>query len=374
MNNSKLIYRHDIDGLRALAIIGVVLFHFFPKTFPGGFVGVDVFFVISGYLITSIVAKKVHQSEFYFYEFYQRRILRIFPALSVVVIFLIALAHLNFTSREYVDLGKELIGASTFSSNFLYWSQIGYFDKASDLKPLLHLWSLAIEEQFYIFWPAFIALTLKRKHFFSYICSIIILSFLLCIYFSFQDQNFAFYMPFTRFWEIILGGFVSLFESDIRKKIKFTTEYLSLAGLFLLAYLFFSTFMSNTFPGYIALLPCFATLLILSLSPGNYLYNILSNSIFKFFGHISYPLYLWHWVLLSSLRIFQNNKPTTQELWVALILSVLLSWLTYELVEKKIKRLTHSNPKRRKKFTYSFLALVLYPSQFKFQVGPSRPV
>ena len=156
-------YRPDIDGLRGLAILLVVIYHFFPKSIPGGFIGVDIFFVISGYLITSIIFLNLQERKFSIYDFYARRIRRIFPPLFVVLLVVYALGWLSLFALEYQQLGKHIFSGALFFSNITLLNESGYFDTASELKPLLHLWSLAIEEQFYIFWPLVLILAHKLR-------------------------------------------------------------------------------------------------------------------------------------------------------------------------------------------------------------------
>ena len=161
--NHSISYRPDIDGLRALAILPVVLFHAFPNLLPGGFIGVDIFFVISGYLITSILLKDIQAGSYSIKTFYARRVRRIFPALSVVLLFCLALGWVVLTAVEYRSLGKHAAGGAGFIANFMFWKEAGYFDAAGDTKPLLHLWSLGIEEQFYIVWPLLLYFFAKRS-------------------------------------------------------------------------------------------------------------------------------------------------------------------------------------------------------------------
>jgi peptidoglycan/LPS O-acetylase OafA/YrhL len=163
LNKSSSDYRADIDGLRAIAILGVIIFHTFPKLIQGGFVGVDIFFVISGYLISTIILKNLAEGNFSFYHFYYRRIRRIFPALSLILIFAITFGWFVLLPSEYQQLGKYIVSGVGFVSNFTAWQEFGYFDKIAEIKPLLHLWSLGIEEQFYILFPAILYLSWKRN-------------------------------------------------------------------------------------------------------------------------------------------------------------------------------------------------------------------
>lgn len=213
-SHSQLKYRRDIDGLRAVAVLAVVGFHAFPEWFKGGFIGVDVFFVISGYLITSIIFKDLEAGDFSFSDFYSRRIKRIFPALLVVLLTSFIFGWFALLADEFKQLGKHILAGASFLSNIVLWNESSYFDNSADTKPLLHLWSLGVEEQFYIFWPLIIYIAWKRK--FSLIKTItlsIIVSFLLNIVTINQDAVAAFYLPQTRFWELWAGSLIALIES-----------------------------------------------------------------------------------------------------------------------------------------------------------------
>ena len=202
-------YRPDIDGLRALAIIPVVLFHDFPEIFPGGFIGVDIFFVISGFLISSTILDGVSNQNFSFQDFYTKRIKRIFPALILVLLCTLAIAWFTLLSDDFQSLGNHTWRGAIFISNFLLWRESGYFDTAAETKPLLHLWSLSIEVQFYLFWPVAIWLLWKlRKTWILKAILLIFISSFLCNIFLIQKESIAvFYNPLTRFWELLLGAF-----------------------------------------------------------------------------------------------------------------------------------------------------------------------
>ena len=200
-------YRPDVDGLRALAIVPVVVFHAFPTLAPGGFVGVDVFFVISGYLISSIILGGLERGRFTFREFYARRIKRIFPALVLVLAACLAWAWFALFSDAYALLGKHVAGGAGFIANFLYWDEAGYFDAASDTKPLLHLWSLGIEEQFYLVWPALLVLSWRLHFPIAFLIAILgTVSFAINVVVVRSDQVAAFYAPWTRLWELLMGS------------------------------------------------------------------------------------------------------------------------------------------------------------------------
>src|SRR6204780_505054 len=200
-------YRPDIDGLRAIAVLAVIGFHAFPAWIRGGFIGVDVFFVISGYLISTILLTGMERGSFRFSQFYIRRIRRIFPALIVVLLSLLVVGWLVLFSIEYMALGKHVAGSAAFVSNFVLWNEADYFDKAAPTKPLLHIWSLGIEEQFYVIWPLLLYLTWKRKA-----ATLTLLLLLLVVSFTFNVRSAHsnpaadFYSPLTRFWELMAGA------------------------------------------------------------------------------------------------------------------------------------------------------------------------
>ncbi len=203
-------YREDIDGLRAVAILLVVGFHAFPAKVAGGFVGVDIFFVISGYLISTIIFSSLENDRFSILEFYVRRVRRIFPALILVMLACLAFGWFSLLADEYEQLGKHVAGGATFIQNFVLYSESGYFDTTGETKPLLHLWSLAIEEQFYIFWPLLLAFVWKRQAGFLKITAVIAaISIFINIYLTYRNPTAAFYLPITRFWELMAGGILA---------------------------------------------------------------------------------------------------------------------------------------------------------------------
>ncbi len=207
-------YRPDIDGLRAVAVLSVVAFHAFPAWMKGGFIGVDVFFVISGFLITTIIFENLDRGTFSFAEFYARRIKRIFPALLLVLVASFAFGWFSLLADEYKQLGKHIAAGAGFVSNLVLWSELGYFDNSAETKPLLHLWSLGIEEQFYIAWPFFLWLAWKRN--FSFLTLTILVAFL-SFYLNFngikKDAVATFYSPQTRFWELLAGSILAWFPA-----------------------------------------------------------------------------------------------------------------------------------------------------------------
>ena len=205
-------YRADIDGLRAIAVLSVISFHAFPNWIKGGFIGVDIFFVISGYLISTIIFSNLENNCFNFIEFYNRRIKRIFPALILILFFCLTMGWFTLFADEYKQLGKHTLGGTSFASNFVFWKESGYFDNTAESKPLLHLWSLGIEEQFYIIWPLLLWFAWKTKFNLLIITlSTLIISFGLNIDEIHNNKVAAFYLPQTRFWELLVGATLSHF-------------------------------------------------------------------------------------------------------------------------------------------------------------------
>lgn len=356
-------YRPDIDGLRAVAVLAVVAFHAFPSWVRGGFIGVDVFFVISGYLISTIIFENLDRGTFSFTDFYARRIKRIFPALLIVLIACFAFGWFTLLANEYKQLGKHIAAGAGFISNFILWNEAGYFDNSAETKPLLHLWSLGIEEQFYIVWPLFLWFAWKRKFNLLTITIVVaIASFVLNIKGVKQDMVATFYSPHTRFWELLSGSLLAWFTiykkdafTGIKSKIdvwlscivysekhegdgKTLANVLSFVGLFLLLYGFWRINKELSFPGKWALLPVLGTLLIIIAGSKAWINRIiLSNKTVVWIGLISFPLYLWHWPLLSFARIVEGGLPSSSVRIAAVILSIFLAWLTYKLIENPLR-------------------------------------
>jgi peptidoglycan/LPS O-acetylase OafA/YrhL len=348
--NHSFAYRKDIDGLRALAILPVVLFHAFPNLLPGGFIGVDIFFVISGYLITSILLKDIQAGNYSIKTFYVRRARRIFPALSVVLLFCLALGWVVLTAVEYRSLGKHAAGGAGFIANFMFWKEAGYFDAAGDTKPLLHLWSLGIEEQFYIVWPLLLYFFAKRSwNILSLILVVALLSFGLNVWQVGSNPSAAFYSPLSRSWELALGAFLAyqalhpaqVFTSIIERY----RSVLSGLGLIMVVIGFVVINESRAFPGWWALLPALGSALLIASGPHGLVNRfVLSQRIFVWVGLISFPLYLWHWPLLSFARIIYSETPPVDVRVVLVILSIVLAALTYYLIEKPIRQSSSKRP------------------------------
>lgn len=355
-------YRADIDGLRAIAVLSVVAFHAFPETFKGGFIGVDVFFVISGFLITSIIFENLEMGTFSFKEFYLRRIKRIFPALIVVLVSCFVFGWFALLPDEFKQLGKHIAGSTGFVQNLILWSESGYFDNAAETKPLLHIWSLGVEEQFYFIWPFLIWITWKSKlNIVRIILGTALISFVFNILWVEVDYVSAFYSPQTRFWELLSGGLlawvkiyrvgtnqkselrVDIFSRLINKiplqfKSPFMNNILSFGGVILLCSGFQVIDKVLKFPGYWAVIPVLATVLIIYSGPRSWFNRkILSHQLAVWIGLISFPLYLWHWPILSFLRIIQGHTSNLSIQILAVFFSFIFAWLTYIVIERPIR-------------------------------------
>ncbi|WXL23906.1 acyltransferase family protein [Ectopseudomonas mendocina] len=352
MSNPNIKYRPDIDGLRALAVTAVVIYHAFPSLLPGGFVGVDVFFVISGFLIGTILLKSMDRGSFSFSDFYSRRIRRIFPALITVLLFCLIAGNFVLLDDEYRHLGKQIAAGSAFIANFSFWSESGYFDTAAELKPLLHLWSLAIEEQFYLLWPLLLwaGLRLRAKPLFLTVL-IALISFAINLIQIESSPIAAFFLLPSRAWELLAGSLLAWIvlqswwateKSTLRANIE---NFASISGLILIAWSMFFIKASDAFPGWYAVAPVLGSVLLISAGPKAPLNRILfSNKAAVLIGLISFPIYLWHWPLLSFARIIEGDIPAAEIRATAAALSILLAWLTYKLIEKPLRKAESSRP------------------------------
>jgi peptidoglycan/LPS O-acetylase OafA/YrhL len=345
-------YRADIDGLRAIAVLLVVGFHAFPNWLKGGFIGVDIFFVISGFLISTIILENLRQDRFSFGEFYGRRIRRIFPALILVLFTCFMIGWNVLDADEFIRLGKNITGGVGFVSNFVLWNESGYFDNSAETKPLLHLWSLGVEEQFYLFWPLFLWFAYKKRiNLFAATLAVAVASFATNIYSVDTNGVAAFYAPWTRFWELLVGSLlvnmpVAEFGKRIGKSLggwqvqSFLGIGLIICGLAILD-------KDNAFPGWWAIFPTLGAALLISADSQAWLNRVfLSNRGLVWFGKISFPLYLWHWPLLSFARIVNGEWPPFGTCIAVVAISVVLAWLTYIFIEKPIRFDLHVNNHR----------------------------
>lgn len=347
INSPDLTYRPDIDGLRAIAVSAVIAFHAFPQWASGGFVGVDIFFVISGFLISSIILKSSATGKFSVLDFYARRIKRIFPALIVIFTSCLIAGWMLLFPDELKQLGKHVFSASFFALNFTLWSEAGYFDNASELKPLLHLWSLSIEEQFYTLWPITLLFLVKHKRPGLLITALTLFSFLLSVS-GLLGKTANFYMPLSRAWELLCGGLLAYIQARPNTQFKFfankpgsqriLNEAGSLIGMLLLGLAIFHLDSKTVFPGWASLLPTMGATILIAVGPTTLTNRyIIGNRFFVFIGLISYPLYLWHWPLLSFPKITDGLDLPIKTKFIAIASAVIFATLTYYLVEKPLR-------------------------------------
>lgn len=335
-------------------MLTVVGFHAFPGWIKGGFIGVDIFFVISGFLISLIIFSNLEHDRFSLTEFYSRRIKRVFPALLLVMISCFIFGWFVLFADEFMQLGKHIAGGAGFVSNFVLYQESGYFDSAAETKPLLHLWSLAIEEQFYIFWPLLLAFMWKRKlSFVTITVAVAAISFAVNIYTINNNPTAAFFLPVPRFWELMLGGllaYIALHKPQLNNQ--YQNVQSALGALFLtLGVLLLNK--ASTFPGWWALSPTLGAFFVISAGPDAWFNKqVLSSRLLVWIGLISYPLYLWHWPLLAFARIVEIQPSPALRLTVV-SLSFLLAWLTFLLVERRIRWSKHPQ-------TATLLAIALF--------------
>jgi peptidoglycan/LPS O-acetylase OafA/YrhL len=319
-------YRSDIDGLRAIAVLLVVGFHTFPLNFPGGFIGVDVFFVISGFLITRLIIEFQATDSFSVLQFYRHRARRILPALCVVIAATLAIGWFVLTLSDYRRLGFHALASCLFFPNLVYWSEAGYFDASADSKPLLHLWSLGVEEQFYLFWPPLLIILKWRKLGpFKVILALSICSLAYSAIATFYEPVAAFYSPLSRLWELGVGGILAIRPPSVRHP-----NLVSGGGLGLIAGAAFLLSRDSPFPGLLAIIPVLGAALVIAGRS-----TLLGKPSLVALGLISYPLYLWHWPLLSFARTLGFHTELSKA--IIILLSFLLAAATYRFVEYPVR-------------------------------------
>lgn len=346
-------YRPDIDGLRGIAVLSAIGFHASPGRIPGGFAGVDVFFVISGFLITGVIIRALGEGSFSFAEFYARRIRRLFPALILVLGTSYLIGWFVLLPGDFVQLATRILAGAGFVSNFVEWRESGYFDQAGQAQPLLHLWSLGVEEQFYLAWPLLLFFAWKRR--FSFLALALLIaaaSFLFNIGTVHDDVAGVFYSPVTRFWELMLGGALACAirgdegllatmlprASLVPAQRAILNDLGSVVGLGLVVISLFVLNRDMPFPGWWAVLPVAGTLLLIASGPeGRINRKVLSQRALVSIGLISYPFYLWTWPLLAYANIVEFEAPSRGIRIAAVLAGGSLAWLTYEWVEKRVR-------------------------------------
>ena len=339
----SLKYNPNLDGLRGIAILLVIFFHFFPNFVPFGFVGVDIFFLLSGFLITTIILKKLGENKFSLKEFYRNRVRRLFPALIFALLLTLFVGCLFLFPEELADLGKHIKSTAFYYENFQLIGEIGYWDIEALEKPLLHMWSLSVEEQFYIFWPFIVLVIFKivkssNQRFFIF--SLIFLFFyLISLYFSISNPDKAFYHTLSRAWELSLGGVLAVIISYKGDIIKIFIEKFHNFLIFLIPTLILYAYFFLNIQQF-APLKLFPFLIITSLVIMKVTFIkdfILSNKLLMFTGLISYSLYIWHYIILSFLHIFGYDTNLFIKL-CALLFTIIISIFSFYVVEIPIRK------------------------------------
>lgn len=356
-------YRSEIDGLRAIAVLPVIFFHAGFSIFKGGFVGVDIFFVISGYLITSIILEEMQDNRFSLLNFYERRARRILPPLFFMMICCLPLAWAWLTPGNMKDFAQSLIAVSIFSSNILFWRESGYFDVAAELKPLLHTWSLSVEEQFYILFPLFLIVAWRLG--LKFITMLLVIGFLsslgLAQWAVYNKPSAAFFLLPTRGWEILLGAFCAFYlRKPYINHSRYLNEFMSSLGLVLIGISVFTFNTTTPMPSLYTLIPTIgAVFLIIFARAGTLIQNILSFKPLVVLGLISYSAYLWHQPLFVFARHQNYLEPLDQITIVLLImLTFFLAYFSWLYIEKPFRDKTKFS--RRFIFLSSVIGLISF--------------
>jgi peptidoglycan/LPS O-acetylase OafA/YrhL len=335
-------YRREIDGLRAVAVLPVILFHGGFEIFSGGFVGVDVFFVISGYLITTILLDEHERGQFSIARFYERRARRILPVLFVVLAACLPFAWLWLIPRDLKDFAQSVVAVNLFSSNLLFWHESGYFDTAAELKPLLHTWSLAVEEQYYLLFPVFLAVSWhrSRRWMTRTLVLVTVASFLMAQWWVRRDPSGTFYLPVTRCWELLIGSLLAIYLARPQAALGSLPwrNAVAAAGLLLVVIPMFLYDRTTPFPGVYALAPTLGAALVIAFArPDTIAGKALGLPVFVGIGLISYSAYLWHQPLFAFARHRSSEPPATSTILLLCFLTFLLSYLSWRVVEQPFR-------------------------------------
>ena len=339
-------FRPDIEGLRALAILPVVAFHAYPSAMPGGFVGVDVFFVISGFLITQLLMQRLGASQYSIVSFYAARVRRIFPALFFMLALSVPIAVLLLAPRDLQGFGRLLSATALFYSNMSLYQTTDYFDVATELKPLVHTWSLAVEEQYYIVFPLLLAALHRfgRQVMAPFLAALGLLSLLLSMWWTQHDTPMAFYSALSRTFELMLGSLVAVSAGSwcLPQRAR---EIMSAVGLILIVASCLWLTPKLPFPGPSALLPCFGAALLIAagVQGTSHVGQWISTPLLRWFGALSFSLYLWHWPVLVFTRHLVLGEPQGWQVGLALVVALALAWVSLNFVEGPVRRAKLSN-------------------------------
>jgi peptidoglycan/LPS O-acetylase OafA/YrhL len=334
-------YRKEIDGLRAIAVLPVILFHAGISGFSGGYVGVDIFFVISGFLITSIIIEDLAKDRFSIVDFYERRARRVLPALTIVLISTTIAAYIFMPAYFLKQYSQSLVSVMTFSSNVYFFLTSGYFSTISDHKPLLHTWSLAVEEQFYLFFPVMVMLLWSRVK--NWILPIIVLLSvisLVCaqVLVSINAVDANFYLIFSRAWELLFGSIVAFVSLQKLSLPRWKSDILSCVGLLMVVFSIAFFDEKTPFPSFYTLIPVLGTcMIILFATPKSYVARYLGSRIIVFVGVLSYSLYLWHQPLFAFLRLKTIGEPSFSVFIGAIVATFILALVSWKFVEQPFR-------------------------------------
>ena len=353
-------YRAEIDGLRALAVIPVIFFHAGFKMFSGGFIGVDIFFVISGYLITTILIEDIEKNQFSILYFYERRARRILPILFFVMLICIPFAWLWMLPSHMKDFSESLLAMSFFASNILFWKESGYFEAAADEKPLLHTWSLAVEEQYYLLFPVFLIFAWRfgRNKVFWMIILMAIISLLISEW-GWRNKEIAnFYLAPTRAWELFAGSISAfiIYKKGVKKN-----NPLALLGLSAIIFSIFAYDKSTPIPSVYALVPVLGVmLLVLYADQETLVGKILSSKVLVGVGLISYSAYLWHQPLFAFARIRFHDGPSEIMMIALSIMSIILAFFSWKYIEKPFRNLNSNFFTQKKIFSLAIIGVFIF--------------
>ena len=365
---SSIKYRPEIDGLRAIAVISVIIYHLNENWLPGGFLGVDIFFVISGFLITGIIITEIQQNSFSFKQFYTRRIKRIYPAFITVMALVSFIASAIFIYNDFNKLRKTIELAIAFLSNFYLGLTQGYFDLSANENPALHIWSLAVEEQYYLIFPLILILAYKNFREIKILFIITLILFFILLSTSFIPASFykevlhqpnIYYLSNLRFPELLVGSLLAIYHCS--NKIQLSTQVSNILAILSTLLLFSCLFLMNNdiafIPGVTLILPCiFTALIIHTTSQNNIIKLCLSNKAIVFIGKISYSLYLYHWIFIALAYYITGEKQiNNQSIAIVTVLTIIFSVLSYYLIEQPIR-------KSKLNFKQSFLYIYFIPS------------
>ncbi|HHF4043006.1 acyltransferase family protein [Haemophilus influenzae] len=366
---SSIKYRPEIDGLRAIAVISVIIYHLNENWLSGGFLGVDIFFVISGFLITGIIITEIQQNSFSFKQFYTRRIKRIYPAFITAMALVSFIASVIFIYNDFNQLRKTIELATAFLSNFYLGLTQGYFDLSANENPVLHIWSLAVEEQYYLIFPLILILAYKKFREIKVLFIITLILFFILLATSFIPANFykevlhqpnIYYLSNLRFPELLVGSLLAIYH-NLSNKVQLSKQVNNILAILSTLLLFSCLFLMNNniafIPGITLILPCiFTALIIHTTSQNNIIKLCLSNKVIVFIGKISYSLYLYHWIFIAFAYYITGEKQiNNQSIAIVTVLTIIFSVLSYYLIEQPIR-------KSKLNFKQSFLYIYFIPS------------